>query len=55
MSRVFAVKYIPEDDHIFVSAGWDDTVQVSVAVMMVEIPCPYANQFIYCSTLYSIQ
>ncbi|KAK3737457.1 hypothetical protein QZH41_008335 [Actinostola sp. cb2023] len=27
MSRVFTVKYIPEEDHIFASAGWDDTVQ----------------------------
>jgi len=28
MSRVFAVKFIPEEDFIFASAGWDDTVQV---------------------------
>lgn len=28
MSRVFAVKFIPDEDFIFASAGWDDTVQV---------------------------
>lgn len=28
MSRVFAVKFIPDEDFIFTSAGWDDTVQV---------------------------
>lgn len=30
MSRVFAVRYIPEEDYIFVSAGWDDTIQVHI-------------------------
>lgn len=28
MSRVFAVQYTPGDDNVFLSGGWDDTVQV---------------------------
>lgn len=29
MMRVFVVEYNPHDDHVFVSGGWDDTIQVS--------------------------
>ena len=28
MMRVFAVRFSPQDQSIFVSGGWDDTVQV---------------------------
>ena len=27
-ARVFAVQYHPTDPHLFVTGGWDDTVQV---------------------------
>lgn len=26
--RVFAVQFNPEDENVFVSGGWDDTIQV---------------------------
>lgn len=29
MMRVFAIQVHPHDNNIFVSGGWDDTVQVS--------------------------
>lgn len=29
-SRVFAVRFHPSDPTSFVSAGWDDTVQVGI-------------------------
>lgn len=28
--RVFVVQFQPNDDNVFVSGGWDDTVQVSI-------------------------
>ncbi len=28
MMRIFSVMYLPNDDHIFLSGGWDDTMQV---------------------------
>jgi len=28
--RIFSVQYNPHDDHVFVSGGWDDTIQVSL-------------------------
>ena len=28
MMRVFVTQYVPGDDNVFVTAGWDDTVQV---------------------------
>lgn len=30
-ARVFAIQYHPVDPHVFVTGGWDDTVQVMVA------------------------
>ncbi|EDO44597.1 predicted protein [Nematostella vectensis] len=27
MSRVFSVQFVPGEDHVFLSGGWDDTVQ----------------------------
>ena len=29
MMRIFSVMYLPNDDHVFLSGGWDDTLQVS--------------------------
>ena len=28
MMRIFSVLYLPNDDHVFLSGGWDDTLQV---------------------------
>ena len=28
-ARVFAVQYHPRESHVFISGGWDDTVQVT--------------------------
>jgi hypothetical protein len=28
--RVFAAQYHPEEPHLFLSGGWDDTVHVSI-------------------------
>ena len=30
MMRVFSVQFNPWDDHVFVSGGWDDTIQVRI-------------------------
>lgn len=28
MMRIFSVMYLPNDDNVFLSGGWDDTLQV---------------------------
>ena len=33
MMRVFSLQFSPQDDDVFVSGGWDDTIQVSYRMM----------------------
>ena len=36
-SRVLATKFHPTDTHLFVSGGWDDTVQVRYNIVYMSI------------------
>lgn len=35
MMRVFATQFVPGDDNVFLTAGWDDTVQVGSHLILI--------------------
>jgi hypothetical protein len=43
--RVYALKFHPENEHIFITAGWDNHIKVTPSLLITRLSYNLSGQF----------